>query len=257
MSAELTAGSIPPIALRPRTPAPIVAAPRRAVLALIGNHLRGPLNRLIAASSIIPNDPVLDVRLFPWTQLFRDRWEEIRAEAVEVALCGHASPSDGGSAPDQHAMPQTTDSPSLGHSDHVYRVDENAARCPVTSGLARQVPGLSSAFFSLLAPGTHVPAHRGVSKGLVTCHLGLGVPRDGDARMRVGRRVVRWAEGETLVFDDTFEHEVWNDTDEICLVLLLEFDRPLRNPGKWIANLVRQTARRAAFAQERRRNLTA
>lgn len=229
--AELTACSIPPNTLRPRIPAPIAAAPLHSALARIGNHLRGPLNRLIEASSLIPNDPVLDVRLFPWTQLLRDRGDEIRAEASAVALRDNAA--------------------------SVHAVDENDARCPVTSGLARQVPGLNSAFFFLLPPDTHVPAHRGASKGLVTCHLALRVPRGGDARMRVGRRVVRWAEGETLVFDDTFEHEVWNDTDEICLVLLLTFDRPLRNPGKWIANVIRQTARRAAVSQEDRRNLAA
>ncbi|MGC6727993.1 aspartyl/asparaginyl beta-hydroxylase domain-containing protein, partial [Escherichia coli] len=91
-----------------------------------------------------------------------------------------------------------------------YRVDENLARCPHTSQLIEQIPGLNSAIFSILAPGTHIPAHRGVTKGLITCHLGLVVPRDGDVRMRIGNRTVRWAEGETLVFDDTYDHEVWN-----------------------------------------------
>src|SRR3546814_4735954 len=75
------------------------------------------------------------------------------------------------------------------------------ARCPRTATLVAGIPNLNSAFFSILAPGTHIPDHRGVTKGLITCHLGLIVPRDGDVRMRIGDRIVRWAEGETLVLD--------------------------------------------------------
>src|SRR3546814_18910846 len=50
------------------------------------------------------------------------------------------------------------------------------------------------------------------TKGLLTCHLGLIVPRDGDVRMRIGDRIIRW-EGETLVFDDTHPHEVWRSEE--------------------------------------------
>jgi aspartyl/asparaginyl beta-hydroxylase (cupin superfamily) len=118
-----------------------------------------------------------------------------------------------------------------------------------------QIPGLNSAFFSILAPGTHIPDHRGVTKGLITCHLGLIVPRDGDVRMRVDDRVVRWAEGETLVFDDTYRHEVWNDTAGTRVVLLIQFERPLRNPGKWFADLFLGAVKRSAFVQEARANV--
>ena len=110
---------------------------------------------------------------------------------------------------------------------------------------------------TILAPGTHIPDHRGVSKGLITCHLGLIVPRDGDVRMRVGDRVVRWAEGETLVFDDTYRHEVWNETGGSRVVLLIQFERPLRRPGKWCADLFLGIARRSAFVREARDNVLA
>ena len=117
------------------------------------------------------------------------------------------------------------------------------------------IPGLNSAFFSILAPGTHIPDHRGVTKGLITCHLGLIVPRDGDVRMRVHDRIVRWAEGETLVFDDTYQHEVWNETNGTRVVLLIQFERPLRQPGKWFADLFMGFVRRSAFVQEARTNI--
>ena len=66
---------------------------------------------------------------------------------------------------------------------------------------------------------------------------------------------MRWAEGETLVFDDTYQHEVWNDTDGTRVVLLIQFERPLRNPGKWIADTV-PAASSAARPSCRRRATT-
>jgi len=126
---------------------------------------------------------------------------------------------------------------------------------PSSAATVAQIPGLNSAFFSILAPGAHIPVHRGVTKALVTCHLGLIVPRDGDVRMRVDDRIVRWAEGETLVFDDTYSHEVWNDTNGTRVVLLIQFERPLRQPGRWIADTFLKVVRRSAFVQEARDNI--
>lgn len=238
------------------TAAEMVPDPNRPLIIRIGKHLRGAFDRLIASSSLVPNDPVLDVRLFPWTQLLRDHWEDIRAEAMQVALRGNASPSLAAISPDHRAIARMNMWRSFFLWGYGYRIDDNAARCPVTSALVKQVPGLNSAFFSILAPGTHIPAHRGVSKGLITCHLGLVVPREGDVRMRIDRRVVRWCEGETLVFDDTYDHEVWNETAGTRVVLLIQFARPLRNPGKWIADLFLGMVRRSPFVQEARRNIS-
>jgi beta-hydroxylase len=62
--------------------------------------------------------------------------------------------------------------------------------------------------------------------------------------------VVRWAEGETLVFDDTYDHEVWNDTAGTRVVLLIQFRRPMRQPGKWIADTIMRLIRKSAFVQD-------
>ena len=94
-----------------------------------------------------------------------------------------------------------------------------------------------------------------MTKGLLTCHLGLIVPRDGDVRMRVDDRIVRWAEGETLLFDDTYDHEVWNDTGGTRVVLLIQVNRPLRQPGRFFADLFLGVIRRSAFLQEARANV--
>ena len=247
--------SISAVSGAPPLDAPMEADQNRPLIIRFGKHLRGVFDRLIARSSLVPNDPVLDVRLFRWTQALRDHWEIIRDEAIAVALQGQAAPSLATISPDHRSIARINMWRSFFLWGYGYRIEENAVRCPATSALVEQIPGLNSAFFSILAPGTHIPAHRGVSKGLITCHLGLIVPRDGDVRMRVGSRVVRWAEGETLVFDDTYDHEVWNDTQGTRVVLLIQFERPLRNPGKWVADVFLGIVRRSAFVQEARRNI--
>lgn len=238
----------------PTAPA-LAAEPGRPLIIRIGKRLRGLFDRMIAASSLVANDPVLDVRQFGWTALLRDQWQTIRDEAAAVALQGQPAPSLATISPDHRSIAEIDKWRSFFLWGYGYPIEDNLARCPATQALVARIPGLNSAFFSILAPGTHIPAHRGVTKGLITCHLGLFVPRDGDVRMRVADRIVRWAEGETLVFDDTYDHEVWNDSAGTRVVLLVQFERPLRNPGKWIADLFLGVVRRSPFVQEARANI--
>lgn len=239
----------------PRSGAALQAEPDRPLIIRVGKHLRGVFDRLIAGSSLVSNDPVLDVRDFAWTRALRAEWEAIRDEARAVALADNAAPSLATISPDHRAIAEVDKWRSFFLYGYGYPIDDNLARCPRTKALIEGIPGLNSAFFSILAPGTHIPDHRGVTKGLITCHLGLIVPRDGDVRMRVDDRIVRWAEGETLVFDDTYRHEVWNDTAGTRVVLLIQFERPLRQPGKWFADLFLRFVKRSAFVQEARDNV--
>lgn len=231
-----------------------VEAPRPLIIRL-GKRLRRVFDAMIASSSMVANDPVLDVRDFAWSDILRANWTAIRDEAVAAALGHDAAPSLATISPDHRAIA----TPGMWRSfflwGYGYPIDDNLVRCPRTRALVECVPGLNSAFFSILAPGTHIPAHRGVTKGLITCHLGLIVPGDGDVRMRVDDRVVRWAEGETLIFDDTYDHEVWNETNGTRVVLLIQFERPLRQPGRWIAETLLAIIRRSAFVQDARVNI--
>src|SRR5262249_60081272 len=85
------------------------------------------------------------------------------------------------------------------------RSEKNCRRCPATAAALAAVPGLQSALFSIIDPGYRIPAHRGVTKGIIRAHLGLKVPADRDrCFMRVGDQRVTWREGECVVFDDSF-----------------------------------------------------
>lgn len=259
-SRPIASGRIPDVTAVSGAPHPdeeLKAEKGRPLILRVGKHLRGFFDALISSSSLVSNDPVLDMRDFAWTQLLRDNWEAIREEAISVALQPEAAPSLATISPDHRAIAKINMWRSFFLWGYGFPAEENLASCPNTTRVIEQIPGLNTAFFSILAPGTHIPDHRGVTKALLTCHLGLIVPKDGDVRMRVDDRIVRWAEGETLVFDDTYRHEVWNDTENTRVVLLIQFARPLRHPGKWIADTFLSIVRRTAFVQEARDNVIA
>jgi len=101
------------------------------------------------------------------------------------------------------------------------------------------VPGLTTAFFSILGPGKHLPEHRGPYKGVPRYHLALLVPGPpGACRIRVGGTEATWQEGRSLVFDDTYPHEAWNETGQDRVVLFADVVRPLRWPVSWLNQLV-------------------
>ena len=229
--------------------------PRRPLIYRVGKKLRSRIDRVIARSSLIGDEPVLDPAIFPWTATVGADWRAIRTEAEALLPDMSRIPPLRLISPDHRRIAQSELWKSFFLYGYGYKVEANCARCPRTIALVERIPDLNSAFFSILLPGTHIAAHRGPTKGLTTCHLGLMVPAGGGCRMRVGDRTVGWREGEWLVFDDTYRHEVWHDGDTPRIVLLIQVKRPLRAPGRQIADLFLAGMRRSAFVQEGRRNI--
>jgi hypothetical protein len=109
-------------------------------------------------------------------------------------------------------------------------VADNVARCPVTMAALAAVPipriaGRSPmAMFSILRPGTHIPPHTGMLNTRLICHLPLIVPEG--CRLRVGNYTRAVEAGRMMIFDDSIEHEAWNDGPTTRVVLLFEIWRP-------------------------------
>ncbi len=102
-----------------------------------------------------------------------------------------------------------------------------------------------NAMFSALAPKSHIPPHNGETNARVVAHLPLIVPEG--CSYRVGFDWRRWHVGETLIFDDTIEHEARNDSDELRVVLIFDLWNPLLLPAE--RELVRtMTAAARAFS---------
>ncbi len=119
--------------------------------------------------------------------------------------------------------------------------------------MLRAIPGLTPGFFSILGPGKRLPPHHGPYRGVLRHHLALVVPKPADAAgIRVGDQVRHWREGASLVFDDTYQHEAWNDTDGHRVVLFLDIVRPLRRPLSWLNALVIWAVARSPFVKAAR-----
>ena len=95
--------------------------------------------------------------------------------------------------------------------------------CPETTRIIESVPGLTTAGFSWMAPGTHIKPHNGYTDTVLRCHLGLVVPPE--CALRVGDQTRSWQEGKTMIFDDTIVHEAWNRGDSQRIILLLDFEK--------------------------------
>lgn len=104
---------------------------------------------------------------------------------------------------------------------------ENQARCPRTTALVRRIPHLNQAFFSILDPGKPVPAHCGPYLGYLRYHLALIVPDKNPPRIRIKDQWYTWKNGESVMFDDSHEHEVENRADSMRVVLIVDVLRPL------------------------------
>lgn len=220
-----------------------------------GKKIRPFLNRLIAPWSLVPNTPVLASEQFNWTEALRKKWPMIREEALTVLRTPKSAPALRDVSPDHMRIAIDDRWRSFFLIGYGQRIEENLRRCPATASLVERIPGLNSAFFSILHPGAHIPRHTGVTKGLLTCHLGLQVPREDGLHMKVGSQDATWHEGEVLIFDDTWPHEVWNDTNGTRIVLLCQFERPLRQPGRAIARMFLAGIRRSAFVSQAQKNI--
>ncbi|MEM7202249.1 MAG: aspartyl/asparaginyl beta-hydroxylase domain-containing protein [Planctomycetota bacterium] len=116
---------------------------------------------------------------------------------------------------------------------HLYGVAEPlplAERLPRTAALLRQIPGVLQAFFSILEPHKGVAAHCGQYLGALRYHMAFVVPRDHPPRMRIKDSHYEWREREAVLFDDSWEHEVHNDSASLRVVLIIDVMRPMPWP---------------------------
>jgi ornithine lipid ester-linked acyl 2-hydroxylase len=224
--------------------------PKKHPAVRYGKKLLRRLDRAIEASSIEGTGPFFDASRFPWIGGIEREWRVIRAELDRVLETRERIPHFHDISPDQYRISHDGEWRTFFLYGYGYEAEENCRRCPETARLLRTIPGMRSGFFSILGAGKRIPAHRGAWKGLLRYHLGLLVPDPPDAcGIRVGGEQAHWEEGRSLVFDDTFRHEAWNETGRDRVVLFVDFDRPLRAPAKHWNRLAIELIRRSPFVQ--------
>jgi len=99
--------------------------------------------------------------------------------------------------------------------------------CPQTCKMLESIPNVYQAFFSVLEPGKPVPAHNGPYRGILRYHLGLKIPAQNPPSIRIKDQIYFWQDGKSFLFDDTWEHEVFNNAKEDRIVLIVDIYRPM------------------------------
>lgn len=227
----------------------------RGLVKDVGGKVLWSIERWIARSSTIGTTPFFEPTVFDWIPRVEGAWQDMRGELD--ALLEHLDriPNFQDISADQRAI--TTDNRWKTYFLYGfgYRAERNCERCPRTAEVVAGIPGMQTAFFSILAPGKRIPEHRGLYKGLVRYHLALKVPEPASGcGIRVGDTVAHWEEGRSLLFDDTFPHEAWNETEDVRVVLFMDIVRPLRPPASWLNRAVLAAVRHTPYVQDARRN---
>jgi aspartyl/asparaginyl beta-hydroxylase (cupin superfamily) len=127
-------------------------------------------------------------------------------------------------------------------------------RCPKTTALLDRIPGLFEAFFSILEGGKSIPAHEGPYRGYIRYHLGLVVPEKNPPSIRLKDQVYTWKEGESILFDDSWNHEVYNKCEEDRVVLIVDIRRPMPQPFDAV-NRLAQTIMKPVYGRHILRQL--
>lgn len=188
----------------------------------------------------LPNIPFYDPAGFDWVPVLEAQWQAIRAEAEAVI------------AADQDLAPYVQanrDRPTREHAllndpswsaYYLWKdgaiVEDHAAACPETVAALQSLPmpqiesRSPSVLFSVLKPGTHIPPHWGMFNTRLICHLPLIVPPN--CRLRVGNETRTVEAGKMMIFDDSIEHEAWNDSGETRVILLFEIWKPELDEGE-------------------------
>lgn len=217
----------------------------------ISNHLLIGLGNLMTPFSKLPNAPVLPGNVFAWKKLLEDNWEIIRNEVQALLENERELPNIQDIQPAESLLTTDNKWKTFFLQGFGHKAEKNRSLCPETARILDQIPGLLTGFFSILHPGKHIPAHRGIFKGIVRTHLGLIIPgKPGDSRMRVGDQIVKWKPGEAVFFDDTYNHEVWNDTDGIRVVLLIDTKRPYKKMAERINDFVIKSITESVYVRQ-------
>ncbi len=180
----------------------------------------------------LPIRPLFERELFPWAEWFEAQTSIIRDEMLavlsssEVEAFHHYERAEQaehlfkGAAWDAYFFYR------YGHANH-----EHLTACPHTASVLQQLPQVMirdhapETCFSILRPGTHILPHRGVTNIRSVLHLPLILP--GQCTLNViGVEKYEWQLGRSFAFDDTYEHEAWNRSEQTRVILLTDIWNP-------------------------------
>jgi aspartyl/asparaginyl beta-hydroxylase (cupin superfamily) len=163
---------------------------------------------------------------FPIHEELEANWESIRDEVLDVMNANNL--------PNFHDIDKGQDfiSNNDGKNWQLFVLQlygnwiyPNTEHCPTVVKLLKNRPEVRTVLFSIIEPGKHIPEHRGPYKGIIRYQLALVVPKSKKCRIYIDGNPYNWVEGKSLIFDDTFPHELKNETNEYRVAMLLDIKR--------------------------------
>jgi len=203
----------------------------RAIVFAVGRTYASVLRRFSAREVFVPTEQIA------WVHRLESNWHVIRDE-VDQLRSNYALPAL------MDVIPGERGFADRGWKTFMFRyfgqsITQNCSFCPRTAALLEDIPGLLSAKFSVLEPGSRIVPHHGIYAGVLRYHLGVVVPERADlCALRVDGQTRHWREGSSILFDDTRQHEAWNLADQDRVVLLCDVKRQLPAPLRWVNEAV-------------------
>jgi beta-hydroxylase len=204
-----------------------------------------------------------DTASFPWIARLEANWLTIRDEIEAVMIQQDRIPNvedisqDGNLGADGKPMSQGAEWKWFFLYGYGHKIEANCARCPETAALVESISGMRCAIFAILAPAKHIPPHRGLYKGLLRYHLGVRIPEPGACRITVNGETRAWEQGRSFVFDDTFTHDVWNESRKPRIVLMIDVERPLIAPVALLNRLILRWISSTSYIKDAMANVRA
>lgn len=198
------------------------------------SSLLAPINGWMYLFSAVPRTPFIAVENIPDLHILRDKWQDIRQEALLLYEQGYIS-----------ASPQHDD---IGFNSFFRRgwkrfylkwyakpLVSAQQLCPNTTALIQQVPCINAAMFALLPQESFLFPHRDPYAGSLRYHLGLITPNSDDCAIFVDGQAYSWRDGEDVLFDETYVHHAVNQAKQDRIILFCDIKRPLKM--RWVRGL--------------------
>ena len=197
------------------------------------------------------NPPVYASGTFPWAAGVEKEWKLIRAELDRLLVRKDELPGFHEIAKEVANISTDRNWKTFMITGYGHTSEAAVKACPETWRILKKIPGLKAAMFSIFEPGKHLKPHRGPYNGVLRFHLGLIVPNQPDKiGIDVAGQVCHWEEGKAFIFDDAFRHEAWNHSDQVRVVLFVDFVKPLRFPANLVNWLLLNIAVFTPFIRE-------
>jgi beta-hydroxylase len=171
------------------------------------------------------------VETFPQLKLLQDNWETIRDEAMALYGQGHIAVKN-----DLPGSSFYRDNRWKSFYLKIYDLDIPSAKAlaPKTRALIDQVPGMNLALFAVLMPGKRLTQHHDPFAFSLRYSLGLSTPNSEKCGLMINGEHYAWRDGDGVLFDETYIHSAYNDTETPRVILMTDIDRPLRlAPLQW------------------------